>query len=92
MTNMQAVFQMVNALKPEEQQQLHDFLDDLLQYPAQGEALSEEPRILGLHAGRAEYWMSEDFDAELPDEFWGFNKDLECCVLNDAKTCDKLRS
>jgi len=21
------------------------------------------------------YWMSDDFDAELPDEFWGFNKE-----------------
>ncbi|MFN8494381.1 MAG: type II toxin-antitoxin system Phd/YefM family antitoxin [Caldilineaceae bacterium] len=26
------------------------------------------PRVAGLHAGMA--WMSEDFDAPLPDEFW----------------------
>ncbi|MBN8592806.1 MAG: hypothetical protein J0M33_13665 [Anaerolineae bacterium] len=25
-------------------------------------------RVLGLHAGSM--WMSDDFDAELPDEFW----------------------
>ena len=27
--------------------------------------------------GRSEgYFMSDDFDAELPDEFWGFDKEL----------------
>lgn len=26
------------------------------------------PRIAGLHAGMG--WMSDDFDAELPDSFW----------------------
>jgi prevent-host-death family protein len=26
------------------------------------------PRIAGLHAGAA--WMSDDFDAPLPEEFW----------------------
>lgn len=30
-------------------------------------------RIAGLGKG---YWMSEDFDDELPDEFWGFDKEL----------------
>ena len=28
-----------------------------------------KPRILGLHEGQG--WMSDDFDAPLPDEFWG---------------------
>jgi prevent-host-death family protein len=28
----------------------------------------DHPRIAGLSAGKA--WMSEDFNAELPDEFW----------------------
>ena len=26
-------------------------------------------RVLGLHEGQG--WISEDFDDELPDEFWG---------------------
>ncbi len=26
------------------------------------------PRVLGLHRGQI--WMSDDFDAPLPDEFW----------------------
>jgi prevent-host-death family protein len=28
------------------------------------------PRIPGLHAGEPGFWMSDDFDAPLPDEFW----------------------
>src|SRR5438128_654118 len=34
----------------------------------QGETASPRSRIPGLNAG--EVWMSEDFNAELPDEFW----------------------
>jgi prevent-host-death family protein len=29
---------------------------------------SDQPRIAGLDAG--DLWMAEDFNAELPDEFW----------------------
>ena len=32
-----------------------------------------QPRTAGLGKG---YWMSDDFDDELPDEFWGFDKEL----------------
>lgn len=31
-------------------------------------------RVLGL--GKGDYYMSDDFDDELPDEFWGFDKEL----------------
>ena len=31
-------------------------------------------RVAGL--GKGTMKMSDDFDAELPDEFWGFDKDL----------------
>ena len=31
-------------------------------------------RIAGL--GRGTMWMSDDFNDELPDEFWGFDKEL----------------
>ena len=34
----------------------------------------QKPRIAGL--GRGTMWMSDDFDDELPDEFWGFDKKL----------------
>lgn len=32
-------------------------------------------RVLGLGRGEG-YFMSDDFDDELPDEFWGFDKEL----------------
>ncbi len=32
-------------------------------------------RVLGLGAEKG-YFMSDDFDHELPDEFWGFDKEL----------------
>ena len=40
------------------------------------EVKESEPkqRIAGL--GKGTMWMSEDFDDELPDEFWGFDKEL----------------
>ena len=34
----------------------------------------QKPRIAGL--GKGTMWMSENFDDELPDEFWGFDKEL----------------
>lgn len=33
-----------------------------------------QPRVFGL--GKGKTWMSDDFDDELPDEFWGFDKEL----------------
>jgi antitoxin (DNA-binding transcriptional repressor) of toxin-antitoxin stability system len=40
------------------------------------EAEQTEPkqRILGL--GKGTMWMSDDFDEELPDEFWGFDEEF----------------
>lgn len=40
------------------------------------ETTEEKPkqRVAGL--GKGTMWMSEDFDEELPDEFWGFDKNL----------------
>ena len=33
----------------------------------------QKPRIAGLGTGEG-YFISDDFDDELPDEFWGFDK------------------
>ena len=49
-----------NALTPEASNQLKPET-----HPAD-EPLS--PRVLGLHQGQG--WISEDFNAPLPDEFW----------------------
>jgi len=35
---------------------------------------AQKQRTAGL--GKGTMWMSEDFDAELPDEFWGFDKEV----------------
>jgi antitoxin (DNA-binding transcriptional repressor) of toxin-antitoxin stability system len=32
-----------------------------------------KPRVFGLGKGMS--WMSDDFNDELPDEFWGFDKE-----------------
>lgn len=40
----------------------------------QTEQVQPKPRIFGLGKGKS--WMSDDFDDELPDEFWGFDKEL----------------
>jgi antitoxin (DNA-binding transcriptional repressor) of toxin-antitoxin stability system len=39
------------------------------------EKTESKQRVLGLGRGKG-YFMSEDFDDELPDEFWGFDKEL----------------
>ena len=39
------------------------------------EQVEPQQRVLGLGTGKG-YFMSDDFDDELPDEFWGFDKEL----------------
>ena len=41
---------------------------------AETEQVQPKQRIFGL--GKGKTWMSDDFDDELPDEFWGFDKEL----------------
>lgn len=41
---------------------------------AESEQTEPKKRVFGL--GKGTVWMSEDFDAELPDEFWGFDKEF----------------
>jgi prevent-host-death family protein len=41
---------------------------------AEAEQTPPKERVFGL--GKGKTWMSEDFDDELPDEFWGFDKEL----------------
>ena len=41
---------------------------------AQADQTPAKQRVLGL--GKGKIWMSEDFDDELPDEFWRFDKEL----------------
>ena len=47
----------------------------IIEHPQKGKArlvplpkAQTRPRVLGLHEGQG--WMSDDFDAPLPDSFW----------------------
>lgn len=71
MTDMEALLREVDALTPEELKQLYTYIvENRIQF-TEGQ-LPEKPRqrILGLHAHLGAAWMSDDFDAELPDSFW----------------------
>jgi hypothetical protein len=61
----------LQALPPEQLQQVLDFVDFLTQrygHSATDSTQPKSPRVLGLYEGKG--WMSEDFDSPLPDEFW----------------------
>lgn len=71
MKNLQPLFEQIDQLSPAE---LRRVLNYILEKRAgladnAGEALPA-PRILGLHAHLGAAWMSDDFNDELPDEFW----------------------
>lgn len=44
-------------------------VQNLTQEINQADTVSSSKRIAGLHQGQG--WISDDFDDELPDEFWG---------------------
>ena len=76
-TSTDELLQKYQALPPGLQQQVIDFVELLIsQYLTNQETAAQTgseseakpKRILGLHRGKI--WMSDDFDAPLPDEFW----------------------
>jgi hypothetical protein len=67
MADMQALFRQVDALMPEESVQLCHYVIERMR--SFGMEVTRS-RILGLHAHRSSAWMSDDFNDELPDEFW----------------------
>ena len=62
-----SLFIKLQNLPAEQQQQVIDFVEFLAQkynnVPQQ-----KSPRVLGLHQDMG--WISDDFNAPLPDEFW----------------------
>ena len=74
MTTVHDVIAVEQQLSPIEQLEIIQSLTQTLkQKYAQTTAvaspsISNKPRIAGLHQGKV--WMSDDFDDELPDEFW----------------------
>ena len=61
----QALLEQIQFLTPEQQQEVLDFAAFLRQKAP----VVLKKRVPGLHKGNA-YWMADDFDAPLPDEFW----------------------
>ncbi len=68
MMDLQVLFKLIDILEVEDKEHLFDYLKESLD-KEDDNALDE--RIPNLVPG---IWMSEDFTAELPDEFWGFDK------------------
>lgn len=73
MTTVQDVLTIATQLTPVEQLEVIQALSRALQQhytatAAPPEVVPAHPRIAGLDRGT--YWVSDDFDAELPDEFW----------------------
>jgi len=62
----QALLEQVRSLTPEQQQEVLDFAAFLRQ---RAPVILKKGRVPGLHKGSG-YWMADDFDAPLPDEFW----------------------
>lgn len=68
MVDMELLYKTVDELEPEEIAELLDYLiadKSILQTQEAG-----HERVLGLHAHLGKAWMSDDFNAPLPDGFW----------------------
>ncbi len=61
MTDLQTLFRTIDELTPEEKQQVVAYIQE------RREAVVQPTRIPGLFPG---IWISEDFNAELPESFW----------------------
>lgn len=64
MKNMEALYETVNQLTPDELKQLYNYVTSQLTKQDEGEQ-SSQPRIAGLHAHLGEVWMSDDFNDPL---------------------------
>lgn len=69
--DLQVLFKLIDILEVEDKEHLFNYLKESLD-KEDDNALDE--RIPDLFVGG---WMSEDFNAELPDEFWGFDKGFD---------------
>ncbi len=71
MVDLQALFHTVDELSADELKQLYLYITQTrVQFVDASEETPVKPRILGLFEHVGETWMSDDFDAELPDSFW----------------------
>jgi hypothetical protein len=67
MAKLKTLLRKVDELSPEDVKTLYQYiLDKRVQFVA-AQPSPDAPRVLGLNPGA---WMSDDFNDELPDEFW----------------------
>jgi hypothetical protein len=69
--DLKMVFKAIDEMTPEQLRQLYTHLADK-QIEASLQISSPPPkkRVFGLGGEKPGFWMSDDFDDELPDEFW----------------------
>jgi hypothetical protein len=71
MSDLQTLFQTVDALSADELKQLYLYIAETrLRFAAPSVDAPPTPRTLGLFENVGETRISADFDAELPDSFW----------------------
>ncbi len=71
MTDLEILFRSVDELTPDEVKKLYTYIiENRVKFTNPSSESTDKPRILGLHAHLGKAWMSDDFDDELPDEFW----------------------
>lgn len=72
MTTVDDVIAVARQLSPAEQLEIIQALSRALQQHAEAAVrpsnTASRERVLGLHQGQV--WVSDDFNDELPDEFW----------------------
>ncbi len=77
MADMEALFKQVDALTAEEVKELYTYIMERhVKFVAQPPNELPKERVLGLHAHLGPHWMSDDFNDELPIEFWLGEDDL----------------
>jgi hypothetical protein len=62
--NLETLYRIIDTLSAEEKQQIVAYIQGQIER----EPAPKQSRVFNLHAGLI--WMSDDFDAELPDSFW----------------------
>jgi hypothetical protein len=73
MANVQNILREIDQLTADELKQVYTYiLEHRVQFVNGSDDANSElpPRVLGLHAHLGKPWLSDDFDAELPDSFW----------------------
>ncbi len=71
MADLEALFQTVDELSPDEIKRLYDsIVESRIQFTEVQPKVPRKERVIGLHEHLGRAWISDDFHDELPDAFW----------------------